>query len=149
MADLVRRATMQDLDRLVPLFNAYRQFYGQAPDLVAARRFLHDRLARNESLVLIAEDHDGVAIGFVQLYPLFSSILAAPMSLLSDLFVVPHARRRGVGATLLKAAAEEARSAGAVRLELATAITNAAAQRLYERLGWVRDQEFYVYGLSL
>ncbi|MCP9471654.1 MAG: GNAT family N-acetyltransferase [Nitrospira sp.] len=149
MADLVRRATMQDLDRLVPLFDAYRQFYGQAPDSVVARRFLHDRLARNESLVLIAEDHDGVAIGFVQMYSFFSSILAAPMSLLSDLFVVLHARRRGVGTTLLKAAAEEARSAGAVRLELATAITNDAAQRLYERLSWVRDREFYVYSLSL
>jgi ribosomal protein S18 acetylase RimI-like enzyme len=149
MADPVRRATMQDLDRLVPLFGAYRQFYGQAPDSAVARRFLHDRLARKESLVLIAEDHDGVAIGFVQLYPLFSSIFAAPMYLLSDLFVAPHARRRGVGTRLLTAAAEEARSAGAVRLELATAITNTSAQRLYERLGWVRDQEFYVYSLSL
>jgi ribosomal protein S18 acetylase RimI-like enzyme len=149
MTDLVRRATMQDLDRLVPLFDAYRQFYGQAPDSTVARRFLRDRLARNDSLVLIAEDYDGVAIGFVQLYPLFSSILAATMYLLSDLFVVPHARRRGVGTRLLTVAAEEARSAGAVRLELATAITNDAAQRLYERLGWVRDQEFYVYSLSL
>jgi ribosomal protein S18 acetylase RimI-like enzyme len=71
------------------------------------------------------------------------------MYLLSDLFVAPHARRRGVGTRLLTAAAEEARSAGAVRLELATAITNTSAQRLYERLGWVRDQEFYVYSLSL
>lgn len=140
---------MQDLDRLVPLFDAYRQFYGQAPDSAMARRFLHDRLARNESLVLIAEDRDGTAVGFVQLYPLFSSILAAPMSLLSDLFVDPHARRHGVGTRLLTAAAEEARSTGAVRLELATAIMNASAQRLYERLGWVRDQEFYVYSLSL
>lgn len=149
MTILIRRAIKQDADRLAPLFDAYRQFYGQGTGPVVARQFLHDRLARNESLVLIAEDHDGVVIGFVQLYPLFSSILAARMYLLSDLFVVPHARRRGVGTRLLKAAAEEARSAGAVRLELATAITNAAAQRLYERLGWVRDQEFYVYSLSL
>jgi ribosomal protein S18 acetylase RimI-like enzyme len=38
--------------------------------------------------------------------------------------------------------------AGAVRLEVATAITNVSAQRLYESLGWQRD-EFYQYGLSL
>lgn len=149
MTSPIRRATIQDVDRLAPIFDAYRQFYEQVSDPVVARQFLHDRLARQESLVLMAEDRDGTAIGFVQLYPLFSSILAAPMSLLSDLFVVPYARRQGVGTTLLKAAAEAARSAGAVRLELATAITNLSAQRLYEQLGWVRDQEFYLYSLSL
>ncbi|MBX3330949.1 MAG: GNAT family N-acetyltransferase [Nitrospira sp.] len=144
----VRRASIQDLDRLVPLFDAYRQFYGQQSDLIVARQFLSDRLVRNESVVLIAEDCAGSAIGFVQLYPTFLSILAAPMYVLSDLFVIPMVRRRGVGTRLLVSAAETARMAGAVRLELATAITNISAQKLYEALGWQRD-EFYQYGLSL
>ena len=149
MTDTVRRATIQDLDRLVPLFDGYRQFYRQQPDLLIARQFLADRLVRSEAVVLIAEDRDGAAIGFVQLFPTFSSILAAPIYLLSDLFVTPAARRRGVGTQLLNAAAEIARAAGAVRLELSTAITNLPAQRLYDALGWKRDEEFYVYGLSL
>jgi GNAT superfamily N-acetyltransferase len=140
---------LHDLDQLVPLFDGYRQFYGQKPDLIVARQFLRDRLARGESIVLMAEDQGGVAIGFVQLFPTFSSILAAPIYLLSDLFVTPAARRRGVGRRLLNAAAETAHAAGAVRLELATAITNMPARRLYESLGWKRDEEFYVYGLSL
>ena len=38
--------------------------------------------------MLIAENDSGAAIGFVQLYPTFSSILATPMYVLSDLFVV-------------------------------------------------------------
>ncbi|MBH0193665.1 MAG: GNAT family N-acetyltransferase, partial [Nitrospira sp.] len=112
MIPTVRQATLQDLDRLIPLFDAYRQFYGQSSDLSRARQFLKDRLAREESVVLIAEDHDGAGIGFVQLYPTFSSILAARMYLLSDLFVIPSARRQGVGALLLKVAAETARDAG-------------------------------------
>jgi GNAT superfamily N-acetyltransferase len=149
MADTVRRATLHDLDQLVPLFDAYRQFYGQQTDLVVARKFLSERLARNESVALIVEDHEGTAIGFAQLYPTFSSILAAPMFLLSDLFVTPPARRHGVGSLLMKAAAETARAAGAVRLELATAITNTPAQKLYEALGWKRDEEFCIYGLPL
>lgn len=149
MTDTVRRATIQDLDRLVPLFDGYRQFYRQQPDLLIARQFLADRLVRSEAVVLIAEDRDEAAIGFVQLFPTFSSILAAPIYLLSDLFVTPAARRRGVGTQLLNAAAEIARAAGAVRLELSTAITNLPAQRLYDALGWKRDEEFYVYGLSL
>ena len=149
MSHSLRRAMPADLDRLVPLFDAYRQFYGQPSDLSHARQFLEDRFEGNESVVLIVEDHDGAAIGFVQLYPTFSSILAARMYLLSDLFVVPAARRRGVGTLLLNAAVETARTAGAVRLELATAITNTPAQKLYEAVGWKRDNEFYVYGLPL
>lgn len=149
MSHSVRRATLVDLDRLVPLFDSYRQFYGQPSDLPIARQFLKDRFERNESVVLIAEDHDGAAIGFVQLYPTFSSILAAWMYLLSDLFVVPPARCCGVGTQLLQAATEMARAGGAVRLELATAVANVQAQKLYEALGWKRDDEFYVYGFPL
>ncbi|HEX5646251.1 MAG TPA: GNAT family N-acetyltransferase [Nitrospira sp.] len=145
----VRGASVEDLDRLVLLFDAYRQFYGQPSDLTIARQFLHDRLARGESVVLLAEDHDKTAIGFAQLFLTFSSILAAPIAILHDLFVVPAARRRGVGTLLLNAAAETARAAGAVRLELATAITNDPARKLYEKLGWKRDDEFYGYGFPL
>lgn len=149
MTPTVRRSTLRDLDRLVPLFDAYRQFYEQPSNLVIARQFLRERITRAESVALIAEDRDGRAIGFAQLYPSFSSILAATMFLLSDLFVIPPARRCGVGTLLLKAAEEAARAAGAVRLELATAITNTPAQKLYEAVGWTRDEEFYVYGCSL
>lgn len=148
MTDSVHRASIHDLDRLIPLFDAYRQFYGQPSDLVVARKFLSDRLSRNDSVVLIAEDRAGSAVGFAQLYPTFSSILAAPMYVLSDLFVIPEARRRGIGTLLLKSAVETARAAGAVRLELATAITNRSAQRLYEAVEWQRN-EFVLYGLSL
>ncbi|MGQ0557963.1 MAG: GNAT family N-acetyltransferase [Nitrospiraceae bacterium] len=148
MAYSICRAAFDDLNQLVSLFNSYRQFYGQQSDLVVARQFLNDRFISNQSVVLIAEDRDGAAVGFVQPYPTFSSILAASMYVLSDLFVVPAARRRGVVTRLLKSAAETARITGAVRLELATAITNVSAQRLYESLGWQRD-EFYQYGLSL
>lgn len=145
----VRRAALQDLDRLVPLFDAYRQFYGQPSDLTIARQFLHDRFTRGESIALVAEDQGKTAIGFAQLFPTFSSILAAPVYILHDLFVTPAARRRGAGTLLLNAAVETARTAGAVRVELATAITNDPARRLYEKGGWKRDDEFYVYGVPL
>jgi ribosomal protein S18 acetylase RimI-like enzyme len=148
MTVITRRATTNDLDRLVPLFDAYRQFYGRQSDVIVARQFLRDRLTGNESVVLIAEHGGGAAVGFVQLYPSFSSILVTPMYVLSDLYVIPEVRRRGVGTLLLKAAIETSRATGAVRVELATAMTNRSAQRLYEALGWQRDG-FYLYGLSL
>ncbi len=149
LTDTVRRAALPDVERVVPLFDAYRQFYGRESDLAVAREFLTARLSRDESVVLLADGSSGDAEGFVQLYPSFSSVRAAPIYVLNDLFVVPSARRRGVGTLLLKAAAEFARASGAVRMKLSTAMTNSSAQRLYEKLGWERDEEFYEYGLSL
>jgi ribosomal protein S18 acetylase RimI-like enzyme len=49
----------------------------------------------------------------------------------------------------MEAAARFARATGAAGLELATAKSNAPAQRLYESLGWQRDEAFYQYGLDL
>ena len=149
MTCTIRLATVEDADRVAPLFDAYRQFYGLAPDLALASRFLADRLARGESVVLLAAAADGTPMGFVQMYPGFSSLRAARTYVLYDLFVQPRARRHGVGRLLMQAASDEARRAGAVALVLSTAKTNVGAQRLYESLGWVRDEDFYEYGLDL
>jgi len=145
----VRIATSVDVDRVAPLFDAYRQFYGLPSDHALCRQYLAERLGRDESVVLIAEDASGAVSGFVQMYPTFSSLRAARVFVLYDLFVDPAARQRGAGRRLMEGAAEEARRRGAVSLVLSTAKTNLAAQRLYESLGWVRDEEFYEYNLSL
>lgn len=142
-------ATAADADRVAPLFDAYRQFYGLPSNLQLCRHYLAERLSRDESVVLLAGDADGTALGFVQMYPGFSSLAAARTFVLYDLFVDPTARQRGVGRHLMEAAAVEARRRGAVSLVLSTAKTNHSAQRLYESLGWVRDEEFYEYNLRL
>jgi GNAT superfamily N-acetyltransferase len=68
---------------------------------------------------------------------------------LSDLFVAHHARKQGIGRQLLEAAADFGRFVGAFQLTLETAITNTTAQHLYEACGWLRDNEFYVYQITL
>ena len=148
MTVVVRLAAVSDIERVAPLFDDYRQFYGLAPDLDLSHWFLRERLSRGESVVLLAES-GGRALGFVQMYPTFSSLRAARTFVLYDLFVDPAARQHGVGRRLMQAAAEEARLRGAVSLVLSTARTNASAQRLYESLGWVRDDQFYEYNLTL
>jgi ribosomal protein S18 acetylase RimI-like enzyme len=142
---LVRRATEKDLELVVPLFDAYRGFYRQPPDENLARRFLSERLVKNESVILLALDSNGSAAGFTQLFPSFSSLSAARIFILNDLFVAPAARRSGFASLLLDAAANFGRAAGAVRLTLSTEVTNQAAQALYEREGWIRQSNFYVY----
>jgi GNAT superfamily N-acetyltransferase len=151
VADLViRQATPSDVDRVAPLFDAYRQFYEQRSDPALARDFIRARLERSESIVFLAE-RDGRPVGFVQLYPLFSSTAPRPrrLWLLNDLFVVPEARGGGVARALMSRARRLAEETDAVGLELATAHDNLPAQRLYESLGWRRDEKFPRYELVL
>lgn len=145
----IRLATLADLDVLAALFDAYRQFYRQAPDRALARSFLHDRLQNNESVILLAEDEGRQIIGFCQLYPTFCSVEAKPIYSLYDLFVSPGARRSGAGRALLLAAEALAAERGKARMDLTTAKTNTAAQAAYASLGWVRDEVFYAYSKSI
>jgi ribosomal protein S18 acetylase RimI-like enzyme len=145
---LIRRAGLADLDQVAPLFDAYRQFYGQAADLPRARGFLRERLERGDSVILLALDADR-GLGFTQLYPLFSSISCRPLWLLNDLYVVPEGRRRGVARMLMDHARDHAVETGACGLELMTAHSNAQAQQLYESLGYELDREFRHYELRV
>ena len=144
----IRRAARADADAIAVLFDAYRQFYRRSPDLAGARAFIGERLARDESIIFLAEA-SGAALGFAQLYPSFTSAGMARIFILNDLFVTPHARGRGVATELLRRAAEFGLAQGAVRLTLSTATDNRAAQAVYERAGWQRDDAFLVYQLAL
>jgi ribosomal protein S18 acetylase RimI-like enzyme len=150
MSLLIRRAALADLGLVAPLFDAYRQFYGKPADPALAEAFIRERIERGESIVFLARDADGgEALGFVQLYPSFSSVAGRRIWILNDLYVIPAARKRGIGRALLAQAAEHGRSTGAVRLVLSTATNNLSAQSLYESCGFRRDEQFFVYKLEL
>ena len=145
------RATVEDMDLIVPLFDAYRQFYKCAPDLEGARRFLAQHFANHSSVIFLAfrTDAEGKrqACGFTQLYPSFSSTSMKRLWILNDLFVAPDARRTGTATALLERARQHALETQAKGLTLNTAIDNYTAQAVYEAAGWKRDQEFYAYHL--
>lgn len=144
-----RLATITDLPELAPLFNDYRQFYGQATDMGLATDFLRSRFQNSESVVLLAVNQAQQVIGFCQLYPTFCSVEARPIYTLYDLFVAPQSRRSGAGKALLLAAEQVAAQHGKVRMDLTTAKTNLAAQAAYESLGWVRDEVFLTYNMAI
>jgi ribosomal protein S18 acetylase RimI-like enzyme len=145
----IRLAEPDDAPRIAPLFDAYRQFYEQPADAARALAYIAERLARQQSEILLAEDNQGRLLGFCQLYPSFCSVEAAPIFVLYDLFVSPATRRTGAARALMQAAAELGRLRGKARLDLSTAHGNLAAQALYESLGWQRDTQFRYYSLGL
>jgi ribosomal protein S18 acetylase RimI-like enzyme len=144
----VLQATPADVGEIAPLFDLYRQFYGKAPNVEAARRFLFARLSKEESVVFYAR-HEGEAAAFLQLYPVFSSVNLSRQWILNDLYVLPKARKHGYGRALTERAHRLAAETQAHGLVLETAVTNEAAQKLYESLDWKRDTEFFRYSLAV
>jgi ribosomal protein S18 acetylase RimI-like enzyme len=145
----VHEATPQTLDDAARLFDLYRQFYKQPPDLAGARAFLTQRLEARDSAIYLATAGARTPAGFMQLYPTHSSISMRPTWILNDLFVLPSHRKLGIATRLIQAAQEHATRAGAKSLALSTARDNLAAQKLYESLGWVQDREFLNYDFEV
>jgi ribosomal protein S18 acetylase RimI-like enzyme len=146
------RANVRHSPLAAPLFDAYRQFYKKKSDMKAARDFLRRRLKNGESVLFLAFSEGGRhanLVGLVHLYPTFSSLTLRRQWILSDLFVIPEARRKGVGEALMNRAREFAEETNADALLLETATDNFTAQKLYERLGYRRDEEFYRYALTI
>lgn len=158
----VGQATIHDVPQLAVLFDQYRVFYGQASNVEGAKQFLLDRFNHAESVILVAKDDKNVntsanvnsnlnanIVGFTQLYPTFSSISMQRSWVLNDLYIAEEYRKQGIAEQLLEQAKRFAMMTNAKGIALSTAPTNKQAQALYEKLGYVRDDEFYNYFLGL
>lgn len=132
-------ASIDDLYKVVPLFDAYRVFYKQKSDIASSKEFLTKRVQKKESLIFLAEV-DGAPVGFTQLYFTFSSVSLEPFIILNDLFVDKEYRKMGIGELLLNKAKEYCIENRFKGLALETAIDN-PAQKLYEKLDWKKNIE--------
>jgi ribosomal protein S18 acetylase RimI-like enzyme len=142
-------ASFDHLPQLAPLFDAYRVFYGQPSDVEQARAFLHERFTLGESIVFVAL-LENRAVGFTQLYPMFSSVSLRRMWILNDLYVEADVRGQRIGERLIERAVQLAKESGAKGIQLETAHTNTSGQKLYERLGFEReDLEYRTYFLPV
>ena len=139
----IRQAYISDLELLVRLFDAYRQFYEQESDKNSAREFLKERFQKEENVVFIAT-LDNQAVGFTQLYSTFSSVSMKPFYILNDLYVNSENRHKGIGEALLEKAKDYCAEKNFKGLALETALDN-PAQNLYERLGWKKDEAYLHY----
>jgi GNAT superfamily N-acetyltransferase len=146
----IRYATRHDLDLIAPLFDAYRMFYGKPSEPEAAKAFIKERLALQDSVILLAlSNSTGDALGFVQLYPTWSSVPMKRIFIGHDLYVSEKARKTGTGGKLMLAAEEHVRFAGGLRIDGGVLKTNESMQRLLESVGHVRDEKYYSYHLMV
>ena len=141
----IRRANHSDLKQLSMLFDAYRVFYEKQSDLESAKLFLSDRIKNGDSEIAVAEDATDGLVGFVQLYPLFSSTRMNKLWLLNDLYLSPAFRGRGVSIMLIDYAKDLAKKTNSAGLILETAKSNAIGNSLYSKTGFTLDvdRNFY------
>jgi GNAT superfamily N-acetyltransferase len=140
----VQQVILDDLPAVARLFDQYRQFQGRPADLKGCEQFLRARIDHGESVLFLGRI-EGQAVGFAQLYPIYSSVSLKRVFVLNDLFVGDAGRRQGVATALLQATESYAWSMGASSLRLHVAGGNQDAQALYLARGWILDDHFMMY----
>ncbi|MGM0835383.1 MAG: GNAT family N-acetyltransferase [Bacillota bacterium] len=140
----IKRAGLDHVKEAAHLFNLYRVYYEQKSDMDGAVNFLHERISNEESVIFLTYDQEQ-AVGFTQLYPSFSSVQMKRTWVLNDLFVHEAHRGKGIGEQLVKKAIEFADSRGAAGVLLETMPDNVNAQRLYERIGFEKEENYFYF----
>ena len=141
----VRKAAISDLEPLTELFEQYRIWYGQKPNLEGSTSFIKERMEQNESVVFVVENEETVLLGFTQLYPIFSSTRIQRLWLLNDLFVSSDARGKGLSKLLINAAKDHCRETEGCAIILETQKSNDIGNNLYPSSGFElnKDHNFY------
>lgn len=132
-----------ELDDLLLLVRAYCRFYEVAPAERELRALMQGLLGARgrEGVQLLARDPAGEAVGFATLLFTWSTVSAARVAVMEDLYVAPAVRGQGLGTALIDRCASEARGHGAAELSWITAPDNERAQAVYDRLA---DREQWV-----
>ncbi len=145
----IREATHDDLPALAQLFDNYRVFYRKTSDLNAEINFLSERMKNNDSKIYVAEKEDDL-VGFVQLYPLFSSTRLKKLWLLNDLYVYPNFRGQGISLQLINRAKQLVKDSGACGMFLETEKTNTIGNNLYPKAGFKKNEtsNFYEWNVD-
>lgn len=151
----IKRINRTESSLVIDLFNQYRVFYKQPSNLALAKDYIQARLDHSESVIFVALTDDAgkqKPVGFTQLYPQYSSVRALKYWILNDLYVDAEYRKQGVGESLIKAALNFAKENNARFVELSTGIDNFTAQKLYEQIGFEKqnpDTDYLNYRISL
>jgi GNAT superfamily N-acetyltransferase len=145
----VRRAAPGDGSVLLDLVTALADYERlPPPDAGARERLIRDGFGPASRFELLLGEVDGTPVAYALYFFTYSSFLARPTLYLEDLFVLPEARRHGVGGALLQALAKAALAADCGRMEWAALTWNRLAIDFYERLGAKALEEWRTFRLE-
>jgi GNAT superfamily N-acetyltransferase len=131
----IRPARTDEIEEMLPLIRAYCEFYETEPNDEGLRTMFETLITDPGQGVVFIARYDGRAVGFATLDWKWSSLKAAKLGYLEDLFVDPGARGRGIADALIEVCAERCRELGMPVMEWLTAPDNHRAQKVYNRAG--------------
>jgi GNAT superfamily N-acetyltransferase len=131
----IRPAREDEIEEMLPLIRAYCEFYETEPNDDGLRHMFRTLINEpSQGAVFIARD-GGSAVGFASLDWKWSSLKAARVGFLEDLFVDPAVRGKGIADALIEACAGRCRELGMRALLWETQPDNRRAQQVYNRTG--------------
>lgn len=131
----IRPAELGDAEEIARLAHGLNLVEGRPTGLLTPQAVRRDGFGAGALFETLVAARGGQVVGYAIFYPAYETAYAAAGLYLSDLFVQPDARRRGVGRRLVAALAAEARRRRLDYLWWASRPDNAAANRFYRGLG--------------
>ncbi len=133
----VRPAARSDIPQLLALVRRYWEYQALAGFEALRMELLLQHLIGEPRLgaAWVAEA-EGNLTGYLVAVTVLSLEHGGLMAEIDELFVLPAARARGVGARLLAAAEDALAARGCVRLQLQLGVTNSAARDFYQHRGY-------------
>jgi GNAT superfamily N-acetyltransferase len=145
----IRPAAAADAEVFLSLVDALADYERlDRPTPEARERLLRDGFGPEPRFRAFLAEQDGRAVAYAITFETYSSFLALPTLYLEDLFVLPEARRGGVGGAMFRFLAEEALRRGCGRMEWVVLDWNRMAIDFYDRLGARHLSEWYTYRLT-
>lgn len=133
---IVRPATRADAPAVVGLVRALAEFERlPSPTDEAAARFVEHGFGARPWFETLVAELDGALVAYALHFTTYSTFAMRPTLFLEDLFVLPHARRRGIATALMARLRALAVERGCGRFEWMVLDWNTGAQALYDRLG--------------
>jgi len=136
VAFLVRSAELDDVDDIVRLIRSLAEYENLTHQVEVTSAGLAQHLfAPNPVIEALVAEQSGDIVGFALFFTNFSTFLGKPGLYLEDLFVVPEARRAGIGRALISQVARIAVQRRYGRFEWSVLDWNESAQTFYRQMG--------------
>ncbi len=149
MIPIIKRASIEDIEKIYFMVDEFRQVYGETSDLESCKDFVTERISKNESVIFFACDSVTLTpFGYVQLYPFFSTLSLRTFWMLTDLYIRPDFRKNGYSKLLINNSKVLAQESKTVGILIEARITNHSAERLYDTVGFKKEGEHLYYYLE-
>ncbi|WNR44367.1 GNAT family N-acetyltransferase [Paenibacillus roseipurpureus] len=134
---MIREAVISDIPQLKNLMLAYIvDFYQyRQPEDEKLNALIHVLLEQKDGIQFVAETEDGTLVGFATLYFSYSTLRAAKIAVMNDLFVIESERGQGAAAKLFAACKGYAARHHYAKLTWETAPDNLRARAFYDKMG--------------